>query len=342
MSRIIEKRKLADKVWYFRVEAPQIARRRKAGQFVVLRLWDGGERFPLTIADADPDEGSITLIVQAVGKSTAMMCELEAGDDILDLVGPLGRPTHIERFGTVVMIGGGIGIAPIHPITQAMKAAGNRTISILGARSGDLIILEREMRAVSDDLIVVTDDGSYGEKGLVTGALQRLIDGGTHIDLVLAVGPPIMMGAVAELTRPYGVKTIVSLNTIMIDGTGMCGGCRIRYDGRNSFVCVDGPEFDAHKVDFPAMMMRLQAYRESEGLSLQLWEKPDHNHGFGGHESGADKLTGHKFGEAGCAFHRSIRDDQNQQSVRPAAGQNDAELDDAHDTRTRKNGEMRP
>jgi ferredoxin--NADP+ reductase len=288
MSRILEKDKLTDNTWRFRVNAPLIAKRRKAGQFVVLRLWEGGERFPLTIADADAVEGSITLIVQAVGKSTRMMSELEVGDDILDLVGPLGRPTHIERFGTVVMVGGGIGIAPIYPIAEAMKSAGNRVISILGARSKELLILEREMSEVSDEIMVVTDDGSYGTQGLVTGALQKLIDSGNAIDLVLAVGPPIMMQAVSELTRPYGVKTIVSLNTIMIDGTGMCGGCRIRYDGQNRFVCVDGPEFEGHKVDFTSMVKRQQAYGDAEKASLEYWEKPDH-----------------KFAEVGCTFHRA-------------------------------------
>lgn len=291
MNKILEKKKLAEKVWRFRVEAPLIAKRRKPGQFVILRLWEGGERFPLTIADADPVEGSITLVVQAVGKSTSMMAELNEGEAILDLAGPLGHPSHIDRFGTVVMIGGGIGIAPAHPIAQAMKAAGNRVISVLGARTRELVIMEEEMRRASSELIVVTDDGSYGEKGFVTEALKKLIDGGDPIDLVLAVGPPVMMKAISELTRPYGIKTIVSLNTIMIDGTGMCGGCRILYDGQNKFVCVDGPEFDGHKVDFSNMLSRQRAYAEAEEESMRLWEEPDH----------------HKFAEPGCTFHGAAR-----------------------------------
>jgi len=290
MNNILEKKRLADKVWSFRVEAPLIAKRRKPGQFVILRLWEGGERFPLTIADADTVEGSITLVVQAVGKSTSMMAELEAGDTIMDLAGPLGRPSHIENFGTVVLIGGGIGIAPIHPIAQAMKAVGNSVFSILGARTKELIIMEEEIRKASHEVIVVTDDGSYGRKGLVTDALQKLIDDGAAIDQVLTIGPPVMMRAVSERTRPYGIKTIVSLNTIMIDGTGMCGGCRIRYDGRNKFVCVDGPEFDGHKVDFANMMTRQRAYAQAEEESMKLWEEPDH-----------------KFAEAGCTFHPGIR-----------------------------------
>lgn len=296
MNKILEKKKLADKTWLFRVEAPMIAKRRKAGQFVVLRVWEKGERFPLTIADADPVEGSITLIFQSVGKSTMLLGELEAGDQILDLVGPLGRPTHVEKFGNVVMIGGGIGIAPTHPIAQAMKQAGNHVISILGARTKELLIMEPEMRKASDETVIVTDDGSYGTKGFVTDALKKLIDSGLKVDLVLAIGPPIMMRSVAELTRPYGIKTLVSLNTIMIDGTGMCGGCRIRYDGENRFVCVDGPEFDAHKVDFASMLKRQQAYRDAEKLSMELLEK-------------AESKPGHGFGEVGCTFHRALRPD---------------------------------
>ena len=282
MNKILEKRKLADKVWYYRVEAPRVAKRRKAGQFVVIRVWEGGERIPLTIADADPEEGSITLIVQEVGKTTAMMARLGTGDFILDLAGPLGRPTHVEKFGTVVMVGGGIGIAPAHPIAQAMKAAGNKVVSILGARSKDLFIMEDEIRKTSDETIIVTDDGSYGEKGFVTTALQKLIDDRVPIDLVVAIGPPIMMKFVSKLTKPYGIKTIVSLNTIMIDGTGMCGGCRILYGGENKFVCVDGPEFDGHLVDFDNMMARLQAYVEYERRAMEEWEKAGRPIGAGG------------------------------------------------------------
>ena len=283
MNTILEKKKLADKIWYYRVNAPLIAKRRKAGQFIILRLWDGGERIPLTIADADPDEGSITLVVQEVGKTTSMMAnELKEGDDILDLVGPLGKPTHIDNFGTVIIIAGGVGIAPSHPIAQALKAAGNKVISILGARSGDLMIMEEEMRRASSEVLIVTDDGSYGVKGFVTNALQELIDGGEKIDLVLAIGPPIMMKFVCQLTRTYNIKTLVSLNTIMVDGTGMCGGCRVLYDGKNKFVCVDGPEFDGHKVDFDNMMARQQAYVGQERESMEAYEEKRHSIGGSG------------------------------------------------------------
>lgn len=290
MNKIIAKRKLADKVWYFRIEAPLIAKRRKAGQFIMLRVWEGGERIPLTIADADVEEGSITLVVQEVGKTTSMMAELEEGDHIVDLAGPLGNPTHIEKVGTVVMVGGGIGTAPSHPIAQSMKQAGNKIISILGARNKSLIIMEEEMRKASDEVIIVTDDGSYGEKGFVTQALQKLIDNGEKIDMVVAIGPPIMMKFVADVTRPYNIHTLVSLNTIMIDGTGMCGGCRIVYDGQNKFVCVDGPEFDAHKVDFDNMMARQGAYKKYEEDSMNMWED-----------------SGHKIGDEGCTFHEHIQ-----------------------------------
>ncbi len=283
MNKILDKKQLADRIWYYRIHAPLIAKRRKPGQFIILRVWDGGERIPLTIADADTDEGSITLIVQEVGKTTAMLADLNIGDDILDLAGPLGHPTHIDNFGTVVMVGGGIGTAPAHPIAQAMKAAGNRVITIIGARNTDLIVMEEEMRRASDEVIIVTDDGSAGEKGFVTNALQKLIDDGVKIDQVVAIGPPIMMKFVSDLTRPYKIPTVVSLNTIMIDGTGMCGGCRISYDGQNKFVCVDGPEFDGHKVDFDNMMARLSAYREYEQESVHAYEQ-----------------NGHKLGEHGC------------------------------------------
>lgn len=290
MNKILQKRELAKNVWYYLVEAPLIAKRRKAGQFIMLRLWEDGERIPLTIADADAEKGTITLVVQTVGKTTSMMADLEEGDYILDLAGPLGKPTHIDNFGTVVMVGGGIGIAPAHPIAQFMKAAGNEVISILGGREKNLIIMEEEMRKASDKVMIYTDDGSYGDKGLVTDALQKLIDDGVKIDLVVAIGPPIMMKFVALLTEKYSLKTLVSLNTIMIDGTGMCGGCRILYDGKNKFVCVDGPEFDAHKVDFDNMLMRQAAYKKSEDKSMEDWEK-----------------TGHKIGEDGCNFHEYIQ-----------------------------------
>lgn len=251
-----------------KVEAPEIAKKRKAGQFIILRVSESGERIPLTIADADPDEGWIELVVQAVGATTKMLSEKNPGDSIVDLAGPLGRPTHIEKHGTVVMVGGGIGIAPAHPIAQAMKAAGNTVISILGGRSKDLVIMEDRMRAASDEVIIVTDDGSYGMKGLVTDAIQKLIDGGRKLDMVIAIGPPVMMKFVSILTKKYGIPTMVSLNTIMIDGTGMCGGCRVTVGNESKFVCVDGPEFDGHLVNFDEMIQRLGMYRDQEKESL--------------------------------------------------------------------------
>jgi ferredoxin--NADP+ reductase len=290
MNKILEKKMLAEKVWYYRVQAPLIAKRRKAGQFIILRVWEGGERIPLTIADADPIEGSITLIVQDVGKTTNMLADLNVGDSILDLAGPLGKATHVEKFGTVVMVGGGIGIAPAHPIAQAMNAAGNKVISIIGARNKDLLIMEEEMRKASDEVIIMTDDGSHGRKGFVTNALKDLIDGGEKVDLVVAIGPPVMMKFVSQLTKPYGIHTVVSLNTIMIDGTGMCGGCRITYNGENRFVCVDGPEFDGHLVDFDNMMARQAAYRQYEEESRIDWEE-----------------SGHKILSSGCRLNEHLK-----------------------------------
>jgi ferredoxin--NADP+ reductase len=264
MNKIQEKEFLSPQVFRMRVEAPEIARKRKAGQFVILRTCDSGERIPLTIADADPTEGWIELVVQVVGKTTKSLSELAAGKSICDLAGPLGRPTHIEKFGTVVMVGGGIGTAPAHPIAQAMKAAGNRVISILGGRSKELVIMENKMRATSDEVIITTDDGSYGIKGLVTDAIQKLIDEGRKIDLVIAIGPPVMMKFVSLLTKKYAIPTLVSLNTVMVDGTGMCGGCRVTVGNESKFVCVDGPEFDGHLVNFDEMMLRLNMYKDQE------------------------------------------------------------------------------
>lgn len=274
MNKIIEKEFLSPHVFRMKVEAPEIAKMRKAGQFIILRVSDAGERIPLTIADADPDAGWIELVVQAVGKTTKDLSQLGPGDALHDLAGPLGRPTHIEKRGTVVMVGGGIGIAPSHPIAQAMKAAGNHVISILGGRTRELIIMEDRMRAASDEVIIVTDDGSYGSKGLVTDALQKLIDEGRKIDEVIAIGPPVMMKFVSLLTKKYDIPTLVSLNTIMIDGTGMCGGCRVSVGGESKFVCVDGPEFDGHLVNFDEMMQRLSMYgdmeKESEKHSCRI------------------------------------------------------------------------
>jgi ferredoxin--NADP+ reductase len=248
-----------------RIEAPLIASERSPGQFIILQLdTNYGERIPLTIADADPKEGSITIIFQAVGGTTDRLAALNAGDFIENLVGPLGRPTHIEKFGTVVCVGGGIGVAPLYPIVQGMKQAGNRLIVIMGARNKSLLILENEMRSLADELIVCTDDGSYGVKGLVTGPLKEVCERNPKPNLAVAIGPPIMMKFCAETTRPFGVPTVVSLNTIMVDGTGMCGGCRVTVGGKTRFVCVDGPEFDGHQVDFDNMMKRLKAYKAQE------------------------------------------------------------------------------
>ncbi len=264
MNEIIEKEFITSDLFRMKVKAPEIARKREAGQFIILIVDEKGERIPLTIADADPDEGWIALVAQIVGKSTKALSQLEVGDSIKDLAGPLGNPTDIEKYGTVVIIGGGVGIAPAHPIAQAMKKAGNRVISILGGRTKELVIMEDKMKAASDKVIVTTDDGSYGKKGFVTDALQKLIDDGVSIDLVVAVGPPIMMKFVSKMTKKYEIKTIVSLNTIMVDGTGMCGCCRVSVGGETKFVCVDGPEFDGHKVDFEEMMHRIQMYSQQE------------------------------------------------------------------------------
>ena len=269
---ILENVVLAEKVNRYRVFAPQVARQRKAGQFVIIRIDADGERIPLTIADADPEAGTLTLVVQAVGKTTARMAGLRPGDRLLDLVGPLGSPTHIERFGTVVMVGGGIGIAPAHPIAQAMRRAGNRVISILGARTKGLLIMEEEMRRASDTVLVSTDDGSYGRKGLVTEILKDLMDTEGTPDLVVAIGPVIMMRFVCLLTGEYKVPTVVSLNPIMVDGTGMCGGCRVSVGKESKFACVDGPEFDGHLVDFEELMQRQAFYREQERESLERYE----------------------------------------------------------------------
>jgi NAD(P)H-flavin reductase len=272
MNKILEKEFISPQVFRMTVEAPDIARKRKAGQFIILRTCDAGERIPLTIADADAERGTIELIVQIVGKSTTELSKLEAGEMLRDFVGPLGRPTHIELFGTVVIVGGGVGIAPSHPIAQAMKAAGNNVISILGGRSKDLVIMEEKMTACSDRVLITTDDGSYGQKGLVTDALQQLIDEGVKIDMVVAVGPPIMMKFVSLLTKKFDIPTLVSLNTIMVDGTGMCGACRVTVGESTKFVCVDGPEFDGHKVDFDEMMKRQRMYEKQEKESLDRYE----------------------------------------------------------------------
>ncbi len=265
MNKIIAKQKLSENVYRMDVLAPLIASERRAGQFVILSLDDNyAERIPLTIADADPVKGTISLIYQVVGATTRKLANLNPGDQIDNLLGPLGKPTHIEKFGTVVCVGGGIGVAPMHPIAQEMKKAGNHLISIIGARSKDLVILEKELKEISDELIVCTDDGSYGRKALVTEPLKEICSRSNPPDLVVAIGPPIMMKFCSETTRPFKVKTLVSLNTIMVDGTGMCGGCRVTVGDKTKFVCVDGPEFDGHLVDFDNMMKRLNAYKKIE------------------------------------------------------------------------------
>lgn len=264
MYKIIKAEFLAPNIKRFIIEAPQIARKRKAGQFVIVRIKEKGERIPLTIADSDTVAGTITIIVQAVGKTTTELNTFKAGDSILDVVGPLGKPSHIENFGTAISIGGGVGTAIAYPIAVALKAAGNYTISIIGGRSKEFVILEEEMKKVCDEVYPTTDDGSYGFHGFVTEKLKELIDSGTKIDFVLAIGPIPMMKAVADTTRPYGIKTVVSLNPIMVDGTGMCGGCRVTVDNKTVFACVDGPEFDAHLVDFEILERRNKTYRGSE------------------------------------------------------------------------------
>lgn len=263
MNRIIAKERFSEKVFKLVVEAPLIAKARRAGHFVIVRVGEHGERIPLTIAEADPERCTITLVVQEVGLSSTRLCEMNVGDELADVVGPLGKATHIENFGTVVCAGGGVGIAPMLPIVQALKAAGNRVISVLAGRTKELVILEDEMRRSSDEVIVMTDDGSYGRKGLVTEGVESVIIR-EHVDKCFAIGPAIMMKFVCLLTKKYGIPTDVSLNTIMVDGTGMCGACRITVGGQTKFVCVDGPEFDGHQVDFDEMLKRMGAFKGEE------------------------------------------------------------------------------
>jgi len=261
---ILAKEHLSKDVFLMKLKAPEIAIERQAGQFVIVQIdSDYSERIPLTIADADTAEGSITIIFQVVGKSTLNLSSLDVGESVENVLGPLGQPTHIEKLGHVVCVGGGIGLAPLYPIAKAMKEAGNRVTSIVGARTKDLLIIEEKMDSVSDELIICTDDGSYGRKALVTEPLKEVCEAG-GIDLVVAIGPAIMMKFCAETTRPYGVKTFASLNTIMVDGTGMCGGCRVTVGNETKFVCVDGPEFDAHLVDFDNMMLRQRSFKAEE------------------------------------------------------------------------------
>ena len=269
--KIEEKEELASDVKLMRIKAPLIAKKAQPGQFIILRIDETGERIPLTMVDTDKEKGLVTIIYQEVGKTTKQLGTLQVNDELLDFVGPLGRPTEIDHPGTVVCIGGGIGVAPIYPIAKGFKREGNRLISIIGARNKELLILEKEMKEISDRLEVTTDDGSYGHHDLVTGPLQKMIDEGLPIGLVMAIGPVPMMQAVANLTRSYGIKTLVSLNPIMIDGTGMCGGCRVTVGGKTKFACVDGPEFDGHQVDFQELRKRQGTFRKPESVSMEKY-----------------------------------------------------------------------
>ena len=270
MFTIRKKQLLSPGVYRYEVDAPRVAEKTQPGQFVILRTHEEGERIPLTVADFDREKGVLTLIFQVVGASTELLAQMKEGDAILDLVGPLGQKSHIASgMGTVVCIGGGIGVAPVYPITRGMKEAGNRVISIIGAKSRDILIMEKEMRAASDETLVTTDDGSYGIKGFVTTALKELLARGERIDLVYAIGPVVMMKSVADVTRPLGIKTIVSLNPVMVDGTGMCGGCRVQVGGETKFACVDGPEFDGAIVDFAGLQARQGMYRAMEARARE-------------------------------------------------------------------------
>jgi ferredoxin/flavodoxin---NADP+ reductase len=269
MFRIVDAEFLAPDVKRFVVLAPRIARKRQPGQFVLLRVYERGERIPLTIADGDAERGTITLIVQGIGKTTKLMNMLGQGDHLLDVVGPLGKPSEVRRYGTAVVIGGGVGAAIAYPTAKALHEAGNHVLSVLGGRTRDLVILEREIGAISDEVFVTTDDGSYGRKGLVIDPLKELIAAGRPIQLVLAIGPVRMMQAVAETTRPHKIPTVVSLNSLMVDGTGMCGGCRIITSAGAKFACVDGPKFDAHTVNFDVLAQRNRTYLDREAEELR-------------------------------------------------------------------------
>lgn len=269
MSRILTKRVLAPQIHFMEVEAPEIARKRKAGQFVILKIDEEGERIPLTIVDSDPQKGTLTLIFQEMGYTTRLLGRLGEGDEIADIVGPLGNPTHIENFGTCLAIGGGVGVAPLFPIARALKEAGNEVICVIGARTKELVILEKEFQQAIGEVYVCTDDGSYGFHGFVTQKGKEILDSRKHVNLIIGIGPVPMMKALANMTRPYGIKTIVSLNPIMLDGTGMCGACRVEVGGKTRFTCIHGPEFDGHEVDFDLLMRRLKMYEEQEKVALE-------------------------------------------------------------------------
>lgn len=271
MFKILRKEELSPNVYAMDIEAPRVAKKAEPGQFIILRVNEEGERIPLTIADFDRETGKILIVFQAIGASTMELAAMKAGDSLLDFVGPLGRPSEIQKLdGTMVVVGGGIGVAPTYPIARAMKNAGNKVIAIMGAKTKDILIMEDEMKAVTDEVLVTTDDGSYGIKGFVTNAVQALVDRGEKIAQITAIGPVIMMKSVADATRNLGIHTVVSLNPIMVDGTGMCGGCRVTVGDETKFACVDGPEFDGHLVDFKGLMSRQRMYRDLES------EEKDH------------------------------------------------------------------
>lgn len=273
MAKILEKRLIRHPdVFYYRIDAPLISRKAKPGQFVIIRLHEKGERIPLSLADINPEQGTISLIVMAVGKTTTEMSTLNAGDGILDICGPLGQPTHIEKYGRVILVGGGFGVAPLYPIARSLKEAGNEVIVIMGARSKDLLIYENEMQQACDKALITTDDGSKGIKGVVTTALKQELEQ-NGADMVMAVGPAIMMKFVSETTKPFDIKTIVSLNSIMIDGTGMCGGCRVSIGGKTRFACTDGPDFNGHQVDWDILINRQKTYLNEEKESFEAWKK---------------------------------------------------------------------
>ena len=277
LAKILEKKLIREPdVFYFKMDAPAVAGKAKPGQFVILRVNKKGERIPLSLADINPDEGTISLIIMAVGKTTAELVALEEGDDVLDLCGPLGLPTHIEKLGKVIVIGGGFGVAPLYPIVRAFKEAGSKVVCVMGARSSDLLIYENEMNDICDEVLVTTDDGSKGVKGVVTVALEQELEKG-DTDLVICVGPAIMMKFVALTTKNFNVKTMVSLNPIMVDGSGMCGACRVVVNGETKFACTDGPEFDGHQVDWDLLMIRQKMYLSEEKESFDAW-KARHAH----------------------------------------------------------------
>jgi ferredoxin--NADP+ reductase len=291
MNEVVSREQIAPDTWQFFVDAPEIAEHRRAGQFVVLRVHEKGERFPLTLVSSDPDAGTIELIFQAVGTSTRLLAATEPGQEIMDLAGPLGRPTHIEDFGRCVVLGGGYG--------TALSQAGNDLVGVNGARSADHVILEDRFREICDHVEICTDDGSYGREGFVTAVLQEMIDAGEQVDLVLAIGPTPMMRAVADLTRPHQIQTVVSLNPIMVDGTGMCGGCRVEVGGETKFACIDGPEFDAHQVDFEMLMRRQKMYDGLESDATRMF-KPH-----------STPLNGDDPEPAGCCCEEETSEDGN-------------------------------